>query len=148
MEILFVCTGNTCRSPMAEHIARKLGEGNITASSAGLYAYEGDLISDPALEILQTEYGIDACLHRARQLTAEMVEKADRVLTMTRAHREALRARYPQYSSRIMTLMEAAGLEGDVYDPYGQGIEAYREAAREIEKAIREIIRRMEDEKK
>ncbi len=148
MEILFVCTGNTCRSPMAEHIALKLSGGVITASSAGLYAYDRDGISQAAREVLQLDYGIDAGGHRARQLTGEMAARADRVLTMTRGHRDSLLARYPQLQGKIMTLKEAAGMEGDICDPYGGSVETYREAAREIEQAIRSILEQMKGEEK
>src|SRR5690606_38943413 len=91
MHLLFICTGNTCRSPMAEAIARALaserGLDDVTVGSAGVSAVEGSAASDGAT-LVALERGLDLSLHRARPLTRELLEEADVVLAMGPPHAE------------------------------------------------------------
>lgn len=107
--ILFVCTGNTCRSPMAEavlrHLAEEEGRDDIVVESAGLAAWPGAPASDYAIQAL-AEAGIDLRGHRARQLTREMVERAHLVLTMTWDQKEAVLKLVPQAEGKVFTLKE------------------------------------------
>lgn len=138
MNLLFVCTGNTCRSCMAEGIAKKVAEDmnlDIDVSSAGIYATNGascSLNSALAME----EMGIDIRNHLSRQLTKEMLENSDLVLTMTRAHKELILSYYPSYSNKVFTLLEYIGKDGDIVDPFGGDINVYRACAKEIKQAI------------
>lgn len=118
--ILFVCTGNTCRSPMAEAILKNKGIPDIEVKSAGVYAVNGQRASRFAQEVLA-----DAVIHQehqSKQISAEDVEWATHILTMTESHAAAIRNFFPEYSDKVYTLKEfaGAGRSGkDVLDPYG-----------------------------
>ncbi len=145
MNILFVCTGNTCRSSMAEGIFRKLIEinsmENINVSSAGISAFEGDCANGKAVDVL-AERGIDIANHRARQLTEEIIGQSNLILTMTGGHKSVILSAFPQYSDRVYTLKEYAQAEGnsDIADPYGLGYNDYARTADEIETYLKKIM--------
>ena len=107
--ILFVCTGNTCRSPLAAALARKTG---WDAESAGLYAVPGAPATPPARRAA-LRHGADLSAHRARPLTDALAARAEKILVMTPDHAAALRARFPQCAGKISVLSPA------IPDPYG-----------------------------
>lgn len=131
MSILFVCTGNTCRSPMAEGLMKMMTQNeNCTVSSAGLYA-DGAPASKEAILTMQG-FGIDISQHTSRQLTPEMIEEATLILTMTNAHRDMLLSITPQYKNKIRTLADWADASEDVADPFGGDIQLYQQTADQI----------------
>ena len=116
IKILFVCTGNTCRSSMAGAIARDLvqkkgwSEEQVMVLSAGLAAVPGAPAAPEAVKAME-EQGLDLKEHRARSITPQLVEEADLILAMTRDHKRRLLAQFPQHRSKIYTLAEYAGEE-------------------------------------
>jgi protein-tyrosine-phosphatase len=109
--ILFVCTGNVCRSPMAELLCR-VGAGpdaDLEVASAGMYALVGEGIDGPTATVL-TQLGIDASRHRARQFEPSMAARADLVLTAEAAHRDRIMSAVPRAFRRTFTMKEFARL--------------------------------------
>lgn len=145
--ILFVCTGNTCRSSMAEAIFRNLIKDvkeyeNVRILSAGTWATKGQKASGNAIEALKDK-NIDLSSHISKPLTKEMVEAADLILTMTEKHKMQILNVLPGSSEKVYTLKELAhGKANDINisDPYGQNIEVYKGCAEEIEAALKKII--------
>jgi len=123
MKVLFVCTGNTCRSSMAEgifnHIAKEKGTEHV-AESAGIMTYDGLPATDEAIQVLKEEYNIDISNHKSRSIKREYLENADFVFAMTDMQRESLITKYPEFADKIFTLNEFADLKGDIDDPFGQ----------------------------
>lgn len=110
--LLFICTGNTCRSPMAEVLASSILEKQGKSvcwetASAGIAAFPGDEATTEARAVM-AQRGLDLSRHRSRRVTVYDVEEAHLVLTMTMAQREALRRLFPDFTSRIRLLAEVA----------------------------------------
>src|SRR5213595_1630449 len=144
--VLFVCTGNICRSPLAASLLeRALKERSIevAVASAGTGAWDGAPASEGAY-LVGLERGLDLSGHRARLLTRELVEGADLILTMARHHR----ARVDELGGegRVFVLGEYAGREGDeaeVSDPFGGDLEVYRDTCVELEALIDAAVERI-----
>jgi len=148
--IIFVCTGNTCRSPMAEAIFKDIitekgMEEEFEVYSAGVYAFENDPASHQAIEVMKKEFNINLKNHRAKVLDGTDVERADLILTMTRHHRDMIIDIYPEAADKVHVLKEFAGLEEelDVIDPFGQDYDVYKSCAYEIEELLFEVLERL-----
>jgi protein-tyrosine-phosphatase len=140
--ILIVCTGNMCRSPMAEVILKDQlhAEGNdqlYRVHSAGTWTIDGRGASRLAVEAMR-EVGLDLTGHRTHHLTPEDVRQATLILVMTQDHKESLLAEFPEAGQKTFLLSELVGNRYDISDPYGtDSLELYRECAREIEDLLR-----------
>ncbi|MBR7554098.1 low molecular weight protein arginine phosphatase [Allobacillus sp. GCM10007491] len=137
--VLFVCTGNTCRSPMAEAIL-KHKRPDLEVQSAGVFAGHGQAANPKAIEALQ-EKGIDFN-HASQPLTKDLINWADLVLTMTEDHKVMLMSDYPSDRDKIFTLIEYVqpvheeNTNISISDPIGLSIDTYIETLNEIEKHI------------
>lgn len=136
--IVFVCTGNTCRSPMAELLLKsylkkqKINEKYIV-TSAGIHAAEGEEISRNSLLALR-ELGVKATKHKAKKLTVKSIEKADLVVCMTIGHKNAIKG-----CDYVYTVSEITGGQ-EVGDPYGQSVEVYLSTANYLNYACEDIV--------
>ena len=147
MRLLFVCTGNTCRSPMAAALARRLaderGLTDLVVESAGTGAADGTGASDGAL-LVTLEHGDDISGHRARTLTSDMVGRADLILTMGERHLARVRELGGASKSFRLTDFAANGGRGaDVGDPFGGDLTTYRATHEELESAVRRAVERL-----
>ncbi len=147
---LFVCSGNTCRSVIAEGLFGKAwkesGGAEIPAvvCSAGTETIDGLAASGEALQVLFDE-GVDLSQHRSRIITGALIEEADYIFTMTHKQKETLLLRFPPARGKVWLLAEFAGfgLQGDISDPFGRGLRQYRRTAREIGQAVEKITQRV-----
>lgn len=146
--IVFVCTGNTCRSPLAEalckqRLSQRLGcrveelpERGFSVLSAGLAAMPGGRAADEA-QVVATSYGGDLAEHRSRLLTPDLAAQADYLVVMTRGHIQALINHYPRLGSRPQLL---SALGDDIADPIGQSQDVYKVCGRQIWEALEPLI--------
>lgn len=136
MNILLLCIGNLCRSPMAEGLLRKslpLHE----LFSAGICAQDGAPAHPLAVELMW-QLDIDISEHRARQLSRWMMREADLVLTMERAQQQFVQRRFPSVAHKVEQLAAPGGI--DIPDPYGRGLPAFQLALQLIRAAVRERV--------
>lgn len=138
--ILLVCTGNTCRSVMAQgilqEILREMAEDeSLHVLSAGVAASLGAEASEEAILILE-ERGIDIGRHRSRPVSEGLLTRADVVLAMTGSQSQMMKRIYPRHAGKIYSLKEYVGEEGDIEDPIGMPVAAYRKTAQKMERLL------------
>lgn len=146
IKILFVCTGNTCRSAMAAAMMAEIAEKNdldVLVDSAGVFAEPGEKASLKAIRTMEKR-GIDLTGHRAKVLTKKLINMADIVLVMTYAHKLLIGGKE---DGKVYTLLEYAGGEGDISDPHGGDYEEYEATASEIYDALVDIAKKLPVEK-
>ena len=147
MQLLFVCTGNTCRSPVAEAIARKFaierGLVDLDVASAGTSSSEGAVASDGAL-LVGLERRLDLSGHRAQRLSRALVEDSDLILTMGPHHLDRAEALGGAGKSYLLTGYPTAGAAARaIGDPMGGDLDTYRATADELELEIRRVFDRL-----
>lgn len=145
-KILFVCTGNTCRSVLAHHYGAMLaaaGKLKVQFSSAGLAA-EKDIPQPDIVARLLAKEGVKDFKHVPAMLTGKMIKSSDLVLAMTAAHKTEIIARYPRAAKKTYTLVEYAGFgHDDIADPYGRDDLFYFEIFRLIKSAVKAALQNL-----
>lgn len=147
MNILFVCTGNTCRSPMAEAVLKYKGKDHFKVKSAGVFAFDGNSATPQVEEVLK-ENNIKQ-EHQSSSLTKEDLDWATYIFTMTASHKASIANQYPHIADKLFTLKEFV-LENpanqDVVDPFGGNVEVYRRTYKELEELIDQLIVKLQRE--
>lgn len=136
--VLFICTGNTCRSPMAEGLARKLFDG-VAFASRGTAACGGNPPSPYAALTMMTQYGVDINGHKSKPLTKNDVEAAELLVAMTDSHKVYISGLYPAAMDKTFLLSELAGESFDIDDPISGGLSEYARCAEEIKDCLEAI---------
>jgi protein-tyrosine-phosphatase len=146
MNLLFICSGNTCRSPLAEALARKVassrGIDDVNVASAGTNAIDGVPATDEAL-LVGMERGVDLTGHRSRQLTPAIVSEADLIFVMTPGHLEQVKQMGGRGKVHVIDEYASEGSENGVADPYGGDLEAYRHTADALEDHLERVFDRL-----
>jgi protein-tyrosine-phosphatase len=146
MNLLFVCSGNTCRSAMAEAFARKIakrrGIEDLNVSSAGTNAWDNVPATDEAL-LVGMERDIDLTGHRARKLTPSIVSEADLIFVMTPGHLEQVKQLGGRGKVHVIDEYASGTVNQGIEDPYGGDLEAYRETADTLERELEKLFDRL-----
>ncbi|MBO4496255.1 MAG: threonylcarbamoyl-AMP synthase [Clostridiales bacterium] len=158
--VLFVCSGNTCRSPLAEAIMKSLWrdsaphhmlgrpdvEAELAVSSAGVATSDGRFYTRYSEEIAEYEYNVDISKERSTQLTEALLAEQDLVVCVTDDHSHYLRSQYPEYTKRVFSFEELLeefhieGIDGHIADPYGREYEVYQKTASQIDRVLRAVF--------
>lgn len=133
MKLLFICTGNTCRSPMAEGLAKEILGPGFEVSSAGMGAWEGQPASEQALTVMKAR-GIDISSHHARRVNSLLLQEADWIIPMTKEQEIRLCTLNPKSLDKVRRLGDWGDNQGnDIVDPFGGSLQVYQQCAEQIE---------------
>lgn len=138
--IAFVCTGNTCRSPMAAAIAKHIYKKypDVMFFSRGLAVSFPSRASENSVLAVEQLYGANINSHISKQITQEDVNVSNLIITMAESHKRYIKRVFGASGKRVFTLKEAGGLTGDIHDPYGCDLLIYRHCAEEIRSCMNE----------
>lgn len=147
MKIMFICTGNICRSAMAEGMMKKLAKDNnldLDICSCGIYAEDGDYATYNAVEAAKY-YDVNIEGHRATNIRRSKIKEMDIILCATESHKQSVLYMYPELKEKVFTMKEYAeldknGQDMDIKDPWGYDMNVYQNCAEEIEKCLIKII--------
>lgn len=151
MKIMFICTGNICRSAMAEGLLKKKifdNKLNIEVCSSGLYASIGDAPTYEARRTME-EYGVDISKHRATNTKYSNVKEMDLILCATSSHKKTLLSWYPKLEGKVFTMKEYVNYNRefhdsiDIKDPWGYDLDTYRSCAGEIDECLELLIEKI-----
>lgn len=140
--ILFVCTGNTCRSPLAEYLLKHKAGDTLSVRSAGVTAWPGVPMSSGSAYVLHKK-GINH-EHMSQSVSPDLLEWADLILTMTVAHKEMLNISHPGAADKVYVLKDYTSTGGDISDPVGGPQEEYDQVAAELEACINDLLKKIE----
>ncbi len=139
--VLFVCTSNTCRSPMAEALGkeylRRNGIGGITVSSRAIcedYEPQGSPASEQGVQVMREEYGLDTSSHRSRLLTPDDIAQATAIYGVSKSHANAILTLFPQARNKVWSLSR------DVSDPWHQHVSVYKSCAAQLVPLVSEAL--------
>ena len=153
MNIMFVCTGNICRSAMAHHLLEKrlkdLKIENVKVYSCGVTAYNGEKSTWEAIYIMEKYYNVDLKKHRAKNIKNSNIENMDLILCATKYHKEDVLELYPSLKGKVFTMKEYVNYDEenynkiDIKDPWGYDKETYLDCSKEISKCIELLIEKI-----
>ena len=153
MKIMFICTGNICRSAMAQWLLKqKLDDKeikNVEVYSCGVYAQDGDIPTWEAKRVMMDEYSIDMNKHRATNILNSNIKEMDLILCETSRHKSDVLRIYPELEGKVFTMKEYVGYDReyhdkiDIKDPWGYDIETYRSCIAEIDECLELLIKKV-----
>lgn len=153
-KIMFVCTGNVCRSAMAEGLLKKMLQdnniNNIYVCSSGLHAYNGQYATDEAIKVMKEEYNVDILNHTSENVRNSKIEEMDLILCATHAQMTTIEYEYPNIDHKVFTMKEYVNgpetTDKDIEDPWGYPMDVYRKCAKQINEVIVKLIEKIKEE--
>lgn len=147
MKVLFICTGNTCRSCMAEAIFNHYSEDLHQGLSAGVAVVNGSKTSLNSSAVVMESLKINISDRKAVQLTEEHIKNSSLILAMTESICDYLKRVYPKYQNNIYSLNSFVGIEGEILDPYGGTLSVYKNTFEQLKNSIILLLNKLKEDK-